>query len=428
MFDPYEEMKRRRLNSANGNGMSGDDGPTSPKGNQGGGSNPNQGKMPGPDKNTVTKNMENRYPTQRGNGDFTDSDIEFPEPTPEQPSEEMKQRARDGEESDEDREIIRNFRQWAARKGEWENEQLANGVVPKMKVSRLNMISNYGSDFANVDLAGKREWTTMSGVPDGKGGVTPAGGGWIPMSNQTYNDIMKYRSQRDSARGEKFQGQFGTGGVDGKADLSYIAVQKMRGIDDLVKRGHWTLDQASGTYYNVGGGDPSDKNTWDWYDQFGNQMQGPPENAGAKGNGKAGMDPNHYEYNEMAGKQYPNPGQPFPGMGSAGVTTRTTLSGPPKNEAPGGRQIGRDPIAAAVPTTRTMNTNAGTAAWGGIGPSLTTAPKPKSSNTTAAPIKPVTQPTNTEPSLPKKKKTLTGTQGLQGTPGLSPDTNSFGTY
>lgn len=369
---------------------------------------------------------------QHGEGDYTEG-AEFPEPEPPRPTDEMKDRAKAGEETDEEREIIRNWRAWAGRKGDWENQELSQGRIPKMKVSRLNMISNYGSDFANIDLDGRRVWTTMSGVPDGKGGVTPDGGGWIPMDKQTYEDVMKYRSERDSDRGQQVAKMLGL-----KDTQQYAAVARMREMDSLVGRQHWQKDPATGYYFAVHKGgtglgqENEDPNSWEWFDQAGRPVSGPPQGALGKFNmsgGKRGVNDNYYYLNRMSeidpSTRYALPGQQqvknwFDTMPKEDpVKGRTPL--PPIDPRKSTRTTSQfDPTRIYQPRTNPVSN-----AWGGVSP-VQAGNNVQKAAPVNTPERAKSQLDNDVPAVPKKKKNLTGTQGMLG--GIKTESNTFGTY
>lgn len=203
------------------------------------------------------------------------------------------------------KERLAAWREYAAEKGAWEVEQLSSGIIPKMKISRLNMLSNYGSDFANLDLANRKKWD-------------PRGGGkWVDLTPGEYDEIMRYRTERDSPRNVKFQRALGLSDTGRGYDPRFAAVGVMRGLNETARAGHIKKDPKTGYYYSVrvtgtGPGQPNeDPNSWDWFDQFGRPVGGPPRGYSVSSN-TTGILPNRYELNTPGVNQnYPYPGQPY---------------------------------------------------------------------------------------------------------------------
>lgn len=225
-------------------------------------------------------------PGQKGEG------LKYPITGPPRPSDSDRLAAQAGDENA--RNIIRAWREWADAKGKWEDEQESGGRQVDRGKGVQAMLDQFGQRMANVDIINRQIGRVHTDPKTGHNYVS-----WEPMDAQTYNDIMAYRRQVESPRGQKFTGMFGE---------QYLGNRRMRGVDELVGRGHWSRDAGSGYFYNRGGG-TEDPSTWQWFDQFGRKASMPPGFQGGPqaAPGPQGIEGNNdvvVDYGRAGGQEY----------------------------------------------------------------------------------------------------------------------------
>lgn len=158
---------------------------------------------------------------------------------------------------------------------------------------------------------------------------------------------------------------------------AYGAMLKRKSLDDLVRRKHLAIDSKSGFYYNPGGGDKNDPNTWEWLDNLGRPTAGPPQGFQAS----AATAP------APAPGTLPPPGPVGPPLPAPGPDR---LGPPVPKPAPAPGQIGG-------PMPPTEDPSGGRGIIGPGGPPTPAPPPPPEGATTTAALPPVAPPATAPP-------------------------------
>jgi hypothetical protein len=180
------------------------------------------------------------------------------------------------------------------------------------------LFGNHGlfAEQGNVDPNLEYNWER--GVKTWKKGTDNEGQS-IPITRQEYES-------RRQAQDYQRQGLLGYGAHKNAEDFK-----------SAVGYGHFTLDPASGKYYNVGAGDPNNPATWEWYNapwQLGNgsggggrismprgalggQYVAQPQGGGGGGDPNAGWLP--YQGESYGGFQFSQP-QAYYGGDNTGIS------------------------------------------------------------------------------------------------------------
>lgn len=89
---------------------------------------------------------------------------------------------------------------------------------------------------------------------------------------------LGYKNEAD--KGRSMFARYGGGGEK----KGVLEAKSKDAFQLAVHRGHFTFDQKTGKYYNVGRGDPNDPKTWQWVDEGGKAIN-PPMGGSSQGFG-----------------------------------------------------------------------------------------------------------------------------------------------
>ncbi len=270
------------------------------------------------------------------------------------------------------------WKQWVQRKEAWTQDQLAGGHAVRMKKSDWNMRNAYGDTFANIDVLGHRVWDTRT-YTDPTTGKEVKGGRWVPMDDQTRQDVNAWTHRfNDTPEGQRLSQAWG-----GDAYLGSKALEN-------VQRYQGGIDPRYHVYWNRGSAPMGDYEHYQFWDQYGRPTAMPQGWTPSGG----GMDPNHYDLNTKPGSVYPNPQNQFDPYAAYGQSSPQQQSSPqPSTTAPVNTSAPTTPPPPSPTGTATaVQTGAG-GAWG-----IPSSPVSSQQQSTSSAFGGV--PTTTQPQVP----------------------------